>query len=193
VGAIHLLRHGQSVWQDARAGDLDSALTPLGHRQAAAAAQGLARLLPSREGLRLVASPLQRARQTAAPVAAALRVDEDVWPALAEAAFRVSDHLPSRTTPDDPLPPASGCYLAFRIQAAGVLDRLHAAAAGEGDVVAVTHGGMIRTLLCVAARSDALCFAVPNGTITTLEWRDGRWHVARLASCAPLPRVSRAS
>ena len=67
---LYMIRHGQSYvnlaeWQ----GHLDAGLTELGHRQAAAVAAWLPQHLPSIDAL--YASTMQRARETAAPLAAA--------------------------------------------------------------------------------------------------------------------------
>ena len=81
-----LLRHGQSEFnllfsrtrQDP--GITDPKLTPLGHRQAEAAAGALAQ-----EGLRrILASPYTRALQTAAPIAARLRLPVLIHPHVRE-------------------------------------------------------------------------------------------------------------
>ena len=77
-----VLRHGRTAWNDAgRAqGHADIELDELGHAQAAAAAIELARMSP----VRIWSSDLSRARQTAAPLAAATGLDPEVLPALRE-------------------------------------------------------------------------------------------------------------
>lgn len=64
---IYLLRHGQTEWnRDRRVqGSLESQLTSLGRRQAAAQARLLAPILAATPNLDLYASPQIRARQTA--------------------------------------------------------------------------------------------------------------------------------
>ncbi|SFU34169.1 Broad specificity phosphatase PhoE [Methylobacterium sp. 174MFSha1.1] len=81
-----LLRHGQSQFNlhhhatGLDPGIVDAPLTPLGHEQAEAAARALAG-----EGLRrILCSPLTRALQTAAPVAARLDLPVLVTPAVRE-------------------------------------------------------------------------------------------------------------
>jgi glucosyl-3-phosphoglycerate phosphatase len=81
-----LLRHGQSQFNlhfhatGVDPGIVDAPLTPLGHEQAETASRALAG-----EGLRrILCSPLTRALQTAAPVAARLNLPVLVTPAVRE-------------------------------------------------------------------------------------------------------------
>jgi len=66
--SIFLVRHGQAAtsWQESD----DPGLSELGRQQAANAARLLLEQIPP--GCRLISSPMQRARETAAPLAAAL-------------------------------------------------------------------------------------------------------------------------
>src|SRR5690242_6893496 len=81
-----LLRHGQSEFNlhftatRRDPGIVDPRLTPLGHEQAAAAAE----VLKEERITRIVVSPYTRALQTAAPVAAALGVPVTVDPIVRE-------------------------------------------------------------------------------------------------------------
>lgn len=88
---IYLLRHGETEWNLERRmqGRRESKLTPLGLRQAAAMA-ALLHDLVAREGVdgwRLVSSPLGRARQTAAAVAARLGLEPELDERVSEIAF----------------------------------------------------------------------------------------------------------
>lgn len=66
---VVLVRHGATAWTGRRyAGRRDPWLSPEGHAQVAALAVDLARAMPG--PLRLVSSPLRRARQTASAIAA---------------------------------------------------------------------------------------------------------------------------
>ncbi len=73
---IYLCRHGQTDYnRDARVqGHIDTALTPLGERQAAAMGDLLHRVIGHEREVpwRIVASPLRRARKTAEIIAAKL-------------------------------------------------------------------------------------------------------------------------
>ena len=77
-----VMRHGRTSWNEAgRAqGHADIELDDVGHAQAAAAAQVLARLSP----VRLWSSDLVRARQSVAPIAEATGVTPEILPALRE-------------------------------------------------------------------------------------------------------------
>jgi probable phosphoglycerate mutase len=90
---FRLLRHGQTEHTLQRrfsGGSSDPALTEIGHRQANVTARHLA----TTGGLDLiVSSPLQRARQTAAAVAAALGIDVVIDEDLRECHFGVWDGL----------------------------------------------------------------------------------------------------
>ncbi|UXN68248.1 histidine phosphatase family protein [Devosia neptuniae] len=69
---LYLLRHGETLWntQSRFQGQLDSPLTPTGIAQADLAARRLAEEIPNPDCFELHISPLGRARQTAARVAA---------------------------------------------------------------------------------------------------------------------------
>ena len=75
-----LIRHGQPEWVRDGLNVNDPPLTELGHRQAAA----LADVMGGQSFDEILVSPLQRARQTAAPVLSALGRDEVVDPWLEE-------------------------------------------------------------------------------------------------------------
>ncbi|THD77169.1 MAG: histidine phosphatase family protein [Phenylobacterium sp.] len=88
---IYLVRHGETEWNVARRmqGRQESRLTPRGERQAAAMAGLLADLIACEApaAWRLVSSPLGRARQTAAAIAARLGLPIELDERLAEIAF----------------------------------------------------------------------------------------------------------
>lgn len=88
---IYLLRHGETEWNLERRmqGRRESKLTPFGLRQAAAMAALLHDLVAPEGGdsWRLVSSPLGRARQTAAAVAARLGLEPELDERVSEIAF----------------------------------------------------------------------------------------------------------
>lgn len=87
----HFIRHGESASNAARGRDLSDAdgdrLTDLGHRQAALAAKNLGDLRIDR----LWSSPLRRAQETAAPIAAELGLEVEIHEDLTE--LREGDEL----------------------------------------------------------------------------------------------------
>lgn len=93
---LYMVRHGQSYvnlsdWQ----GHLDAGLTELGHRQAAAVAFWLPRHLPAVDAL--YASTMQRARETAAPIAEAYGCEIRWDDRLREIGSNRFDHTPWST------------------------------------------------------------------------------------------------
>ena len=187
---IYLTRHGQSRWQVTRTdGDWDSPLTDLGVTQA----HHLGHWTASAAGIRFAhirVSPLQRAKQTAAPIAAALDRPVTIDPHLREADFLVSDHLPAN---DDPLGSyttltLSPTYNQFKAQVAAGWSALVAdAVAADGPVLGVAHGGFIATLLRHIVGSDWVSFWIYNTSLQKLEWQRGRWHLMMLNQWDHLP------
>ena len=85
MSLIHLIRHGQplSGWGEP-GGSPDPGLSPAGTGEAQATAQALFALPPGERPTRVLTSPLQRCRETAAPFARLLAVDPVVQAAVAE-------------------------------------------------------------------------------------------------------------
>jgi len=148
MARILLVRHGQSVWNaDGRwQGQADPPLSELGEEQAVAAARALGMVDA------IYASDLERAHHTAQIVAAQLGADVVVAPNLRERnagewegktraeidegwpGFLESGRRPAGYEPDD-----SVIARAFT-----ALEAI--AAAHDGDVLVVTHGGVVRVV-----------------------------------------------
>ncbi|MGI3212785.1 histidine phosphatase family protein [Roseovarius tibetensis] len=185
---IYLIRHGQSQWQTGDSRDLDAPLTNLGIRQSNLLAHYLSE--NSLKFTSLKSSPLKRACETASILAAKNELDVQFIEALAEAKFSTSNELPTRCHPRDQSPVffPSPQYRSFKSQAAKALDALILSAEhSNGHVCAVSHGGLIRTLLRVIADTDNLCFCISNASVTKLSWRRGRWHIDYLNNAEHLP------
>ena len=109
---------------------------------------------------------------------------------LREADFHVADHLPIA---DGPLqsPQAnvlSRTYVDFREQAELALRELvERAETHYGPVLAITHGGLLKTLLRRVVGSDTVCFRLFNTGLNMIEWRRGRWHLVHLNLWDHLP------
>jgi broad specificity phosphatase PhoE len=158
---LFLLRHGETVWNREKRwqGRGDSPLTLRGIAQARACGEALRDLLREPAAAELHASPLFRARQTAAIVAEMLDLPGERQRSsslLAECDFGVWEGL----TPDDVrerypgaieersrskwsyLLPRGESYAQVHERARRWLGELHA----EGEVVVVTHGVTSRVL-----------------------------------------------
>jgi broad specificity phosphatase PhoE len=149
-----LMRHGETAWNREKRimGDLDIALTTEGRGQCREAA----RLLEGFGITRIVTSPLVRAAESAGIVAAHLRLPVEEDPRLVEVRF---GHWQGRTYEEvsadplylefaaDPVANATpGGETVATVQSRG-LEALATLREGE-CVLFVTHGDIIRTLLC---------------------------------------------
>lgn len=192
---IYMVRHGQSHWQLAPSENLNTSLTDLGHEQARLLGRWLAehRMLDGKgriEVATLRTSPLLRARETAEYTAKALDRPVCLQESLREAPFHVADHLPHRAAPFHAYSAfePSEIYAAFKAQVRIALQELvEQAQAGGGPVLAITHGGIIKTLLRLIAGTDTLDFVSYNTGITLIEWKRGRWCVVHLNLLDHLP------
>lgn len=192
---IYLVRHGQSQWQVRRSEDLDTSLTAIGHEQSKRLGQWLIGLPPLDNQARmeiaaLCASPLKRAQETVAYMAEPLHLPVFTHPELCEAGFHVADHLPQRGTPLEAYPDyqPSTAYATFKSQAQVALRRLvEQVETSGGPVLAVAHGGLLKTLLRLVVDSDDVCFRLYNTGLNLIEWSRGRWHLVHLNLWDHLP------
>jgi broad specificity phosphatase PhoE len=192
---IYLARHAQSEWQLQPNEDWDTPLTATGHEQARQLAFWLASRPQLAEGARveiasLYTSPFKRAQETASYVAKALELEVVVHDSLSEAEFHVASQLPQRDNPMSTFGPftLSQQYSNFRMQADLALRVLvKQAEATDAAVLAVTHGGLIKTLLRVVTGTDTVCFRLYNTCLNIIEWRRGRWHLVHLNLWDHLP------
>jgi probable phosphoglycerate mutase len=161
-----LLRHGQTALSIERrfAGRGDVPLTDIGLAQAAAAAARLAK----RGGIDLVlTSPLSRARDTAAAVAAAAGVPLDVDDDLAETDFggwegltfgevmaRWPDEMTAWMADANVAPPGGESFAEVIVRVDAALDRLLTSHPGK-TVVVVSHVTPIKTIVCRALLAPA--------------------------------------
>ena len=160
---ILLVRHGQSEWNAAGRwqGQADPPLTDLGREQAWSAARSLGTVDA------IFASDLQRASETALLISGALGVGpvvldpdlrerdagewsgltrveiEEQWPGYLEAP--ADEHVGFGPSSAPRRPPSWEPDDAVLARATAALLRIHAAV-GDGDVLAVTHGGLIYVL-----------------------------------------------
>jgi broad specificity phosphatase PhoE len=166
---VILVRHGESVWNRERRiqGSLDPELSDRGRRQTDLLVSHLrAHLTPAVAAI--VTSPLRRAAQTADQIAAAYHLpvvpDADLremslgrWEGMTVSEIQAAYPGCYESWLEDPLAfPAPGGedLRAFERRVVGALERVQGAHQG-GDLILVSHGGVIKALLCFALGLDA--------------------------------------
>lgn len=183
MGKLIMVRHGESEGNRDRRFTTtpDAALTDLGREQATMAARHIARLFRPRL---VVTSPYARARATGKIIADALGLGTEVEQALYERNFGYLRGQPYDAVRDDSTfdtqeiwlwrPEGGESYEDVRGRVAPVLDRL-AARAADGELVVVSHGGVM--LCCwahVTGRWEG-AHVPPNCGIVILEHAGGRF------------------
>jgi len=197
---LTFIRHGETDWnlQQRFQGQIDVPLNATGHAQAARLA---ARLAASPPDL-LFSSDLQRARETAAPLARAWTLEVLPQPALREQSFGVLEGLDVPTIQRQH-PALWAQWLVHRADFAlpggeslrQFHDRVLAGVQALADshsgrrLTVVTHGGVL-DMLWRSAKGISLdglrdC-AIPNTGINRLRWRDGRLFIEGWADDAHL-------
>ncbi len=189
-----LIRHGESTWNRERRiqGQLDLPLSDQGEEQS----RRLAHRLAGRNVEALYTSDLLRASQTASPIAAALGVEATLTPELREIYLGAwegvhTDQLASRFPeawdawthePSWDLVPGGEGAAAFEARVESIIKRLFERHP-QGDVVVVTHGGVIQIALHrVVGRSSRGIFAfrISNASLSVVERRNGRMVIGRV-------------
>lgn len=181
------IRHGETDWnrQQRFQGQIDVPLNATGEQQAARLAQRLA----AERHDQLFSSDLQRARQTAAPLAAAWQMPAVAVAGLREQSFGVLEGLDAPTIqarhPDlwrlwlqqdaDFAPPGGESQRQFHQRVVSSVNDLAASASGQRLVV-VTHGGVL-DMLWRTVHGLPLCglreCAIPNTGVNRLRWAGG--------------------
>ena len=186
--SLYLIRHGRTAWnaQWRIQGSEDVPLDDEGRRQAAA----LARALAHTPLAAVYASPLQRAQETGAAIAAAhalplhldARLQERHWGAYQglrrEEAARLHAEAEAdlRRDPAAARPPGGESYLELQERAEAALRDI--AQGAEGQVAVVCHGGTIVAglMALLGLRTwPQVRFLIENASITLLDLAaDGR-------------------
>jgi probable phosphoglycerate mutase len=188
---LTFIRHGETDWnlQQRFQGQIDVPLNATGHAQAAR----LAARLAATPADALFSSDLQRARETAAPLAAAWRTEVPALPGFREQNFGLLEGLDvpaiKTTHPElwaqwlvhraDFALPGGESLRQFHARVMAALQALAEEQAGR-HVAVVTHGGVL-DMLWRSAKGISLdglrdC-AIPNTGINRLRWRDGRLEI----------------
>ncbi len=166
-----LVRHALPVRRELDVGAADPELSPSGHLQAGHLAEYLATEAPLDA---VYASPLRRARETAAPVAATFGLDVVVDDAVAEWDQHSNEYVPIEElkAADDPRWQAllRGEWTShdetpeqFAERVVGALERMIGAHRGE-RIAVVCHGGVINTYLAHVLGIAGHSFFYPNYT-----------------------------
>jgi broad specificity phosphatase PhoE len=189
VAAVYVVRHGETEWnrEGRYQGRRESALTPLGERQAAALAEAL-----HADGItRVLSSPLSRCRRTAAPVAQALGIEIEIDDRLVEIAHGTWEgRLRQDVELDDPermrqWRAAPDAVVFDRGESLAQVDRRWRGFAEEidgndGDVVVVTHDVLVRVAVLAATNrplADLWKPTVANGGYAVFQVDAGRWRL----------------
>jgi len=191
-----LVRHGQSTWNREHRiqGQLDAPLSEEGRRQAERVGQRLARVSAGRHLAGFYSSDLKRAVETAALISDAIsalpaatanlrEIYLGQWEGLTteELAQRFPEAW-GRWTEEpswDVVPGGEGAA-AFETRVLAELDSI-IARHDTGDVVVVTHGGVIQVALHrVVGRANhgLFPFRIENASISVIEKRNGRFVVS---------------
>lgn len=181
---LFLARHGQTVWhaENRYAGSSDVDMTPAGHQQAEVLARWARQVAPDA----LYSSPVRRALETAAPVAAAIGLEPIVVPDLREVHFGMAEGLTigeihtqqpevAQLFEADPVAgrfPGAEHPEAAADRGAGALRRIAGDHPG-GTVVVVAHNTLFRLCLCrlLGIPLSTYRHTLPrldNGTITLI-------------------------
>jgi len=183
-----LVRHGQSTWNSEHRiqGQLDPPLSDEGRRQA----ERLGQRIAGRRFAGFYSSDLKRAVETAQAIEAATGLKAEPMAGLREIflgeweglrtddlAVRFPEAWASWTDePDWDLVPGGEGAALFETRVAAALDEI-LGRHSHGDVVVVTHGGVIQIALhrVIGRPSRGLFpFKIQNASISVIERRDGR-------------------
>ena len=190
-----LIRHGESTWNQERRvqGNLDPGLSDRGRAQAAL----LADRLKDRLFAGLHTSSLRRAMETAAVLGQSLSLLPQIVDGIREinlGAWEGKTATEIRTEwgdaydrwLDGPLdassPPGGEPLLAFQQRAVGAVEKIRTAYP-EGDLLVVTHGGVIKAYLCHILDIDLNRFfriKVDNTALTEIVFIGKTAHLALL-------------
>lgn len=194
-----LIRHGETDWNATLRyqGQGGVPLNAQGRAQARRVGERLARY----GAQALYTSDIVRASETAAivgeqtglmpqPLPDLREIDVGQWEGLTpeELYRRFPDHMreyerdPART-----VRLGGESYAQLQVRALQALTSIHAAHPGDQTVLAVSHGGTIRALLCHVIGLDLIHFGrlwLDNGSLTELRHGSNGWRLVRLNDAA---------
>jgi len=197
-----LIRHGETEWNSEgriQGYHADSPLTENGQAQA----RQLAARLASERIQALHCSDAGRARQTVAPIAAAVDLEVIYDAALRERNYGVFEgrtykeielefpdaYLKFRSRDADYAPPGGESGTQFRDRIVAALERVAAGASGRRAAV-VTHGGVLGIAYrhVTGMRLDSKRnYALHNASINRIAYSGGRWSLEAWGDVGHLP------
>ncbi len=201
-----LVRHGETDWNVTLQyqGHAKVPLNEQGKKQARLAAQ---RLIPG-QATALYASDIVRAWETALIIGAATGISPQAMPELREIDVgqwegltpeelyrRYPDHMreyerdPART-----VRMGGESYAQLQRRALVALNHIQERHRADETIVAVSHGGTIRALLCHIIGLDLIYFGrmwLDNGSLTELRHDTHGWRLVRLNDAAHLEGMTR--
>ncbi|MEW6723964.1 MAG: histidine phosphatase family protein [Bacillota bacterium] len=204
---IYLVRHGETHWNltGRLQGRADVSLSRRGVAQARRVGQYLHDLLSGEREVALYSSPLRRARQTAQIIARHLDVEYQLSPNLTEMCFgrweglsrpEIEQRQPGflrrwQTEADQVVFPSGETCQQVDARASAALGELVRRHTGS-QLVLVTHGQVIRGLLCLGLRLEPgvrNLINLDNGSVSHLVTSgEGNWRVAESNRVpAPVP------
>ena len=156
---VILIRHAQSEWQTGKTKDRDSQITQLGIQQSLRLSKVLPEYLDL-EKYTVFCSMMQRARQTSDVVLQGREVQVSFLGDLNEAYFHVrgslnlSKHFINQVESSE-----EEDYLNYKDQVQRALGTM----LSQSDrVMAITHGGFIKTVIRLFCGSDGFCSEIDN-------------------------------
>jgi broad specificity phosphatase PhoE len=182
-----LVRHGESEGNRDRTftQNADVPITAVGREQARAAAVLIAK---SFRPARLVASPYARARQTAEIIAATFALEVELDAALREQSFGIFAGQPYEALLTDASyhegprwqwrPPGGESLVDLYQRVVPAFERI-ARESDEGDVVLVSHGGVMLALCAFVTGTWDGLHVTPNAGVVVVEHQQGRYAAPR--------------
>jgi len=193
---LYLVRHGETDWNKQRRiqGSTDIPLNDTGRGQAADAAE----LLVRRHFDAVVASPLSRAFETGAIIAARLGLAEPATdPGLVERSYGDAEGMTGEEIavafPDGHVPGRESrqTLLARAMEALSEI----AVRFDAGTVIVATHGAVIRSVVNEVApgTADSLATPIRNGSIHSFRWDPDRFSAELVRFDDPIEEQSEAA
>lgn len=196
---IYLIRHGQTDWNCRRLfqGELDIPLNDQGLAQA----EGIGRRFQGVPVERIYHSPLSRAKDTAAalarctgaplyPIDGLHEICMGDWQGKTFAQAEAENPQWARRFKEDPACPAPGGESFPDLQRRALLALDEVLQGGCETVAVVSHGALIKTLICSFLHMDLHAlhtFDISNASVTTVLYEKERFKVITLNDICHLP------